>query len=100
MVRPGLQEGVLPLRAHPDVRRLQRQGHDAQVVPDSKYILTRSNRLTARLFSMNKTGVVKMKPFLFLGHRDTVAGLFLGVDKMTNIVCRAYTVTQDCYIFS
>jgi hypothetical protein len=100
MAPAGLQEGVLPLRAHPDVRRLQRQGHGAQVVPDSKYILAGSNRLTTRLFSMNKTGVVKTKPFLFLGHRDTVVGVFLGVDKMTNTVCRAYTVMQDCYIFS
>jgi periodic tryptophan protein 2 len=69
-------------------------------VLDSKYILAGSKRPTARLFSVNKTGVVKMKPFLFLGHRDIVVGVFLGVDKMTNTVCRAYTVTQDCYIFS
>jgi periodic tryptophan protein 2 len=68
--------------------------------PDSKYILAGSKDLTARLFSVNKTGVVKTKPFLFLGHRDTVVGVFLGVDKMTNTVCRAYTVTRDCYMFS
>lgn len=68
--------------------------------PDSKYILAGSKDLTARLFSVNKTGVVKTKPFLFLGHRDTVVGVFLGVDKKTNRVCRAYTVTRDCYMFS
>jgi periodic tryptophan protein 2 len=68
--------------------------------PDSKYILAGSKDLTARLFSMNKTSVVKTKSFLFMGHRDTVVGVFLGVDKMTNTVCRAYTVTRDCYMFS
>jgi periodic tryptophan protein 2 len=68
--------------------------------PDSKYILIGSKDLTARLFSVNKIDVVKTKPFLFLGHRDIVVGVFLGVDKMTNIVCRANTVTQDCYMFS
>ncbi|KAE7998547.1 hypothetical protein FH972_003083 [Carpinus fangiana] len=68
--------------------------------PDSKCILAGSKDLTARLFSVNKTSVVKTKPFLFMGHRDTVVGVFLGVDKMTNTVCRAYAVTWDCYIFS
>lgn len=68
--------------------------------PDSKYILAGSKDLTARLFSVNKTDVAKTKPFLFLGHRDTVVGVFLVVDKKTNRVCRAYTLTRDCYMFS
>jgi periodic tryptophan protein 2 len=44
--------------------------------PNSKYILAGSKDLTVRLFSVNKTNVVKTKLFLFLGHRDTVVGVF------------------------
>lgn len=43
---------------------------------------------------------MKYKPFLFLGHRDSVIGSFFGVDSKTNRVCKAYTVTRDCYLFS
>ncbi|KAF5453210.1 hypothetical protein F2P56_028127 [Juglans regia] len=68
--------------------------------PDSMYILAGSKDLTARLFSVNKIGVLKMKPFLFLGHRDTVVGTFLGIDKKTNRVNMVYTITRDCYMFS
>lgn len=43
---------------------------------------------------------VKYKPFLFLGHRDSVIGSFFGVDSKTNRVTRVYTVTRDGYILS
>ncbi|CAB4303254.1 unnamed protein product [Prunus armeniaca] len=70
--------------------------------PDSSYLLAGSKDLTARLFCMKKLkfGVFKKKPFMFLGHRDTVVGVFFGIDKNTNKVCNVYTVTRDCYIFS
>ena len=31
-----------------------------------------------------KSSQVRDKPFMFLGHRDTVMGVFFGVDKKTN----------------
>ncbi|KAM1714573.1 hypothetical protein ACFX11_025413 [Malus domestica] len=70
--------------------------------PDSNYLLIGSKDLTARLFCMKKlkSGGVKRKPFMFLGHRDTVVGVFFGIDKNTNKVCNVYTVTRDCYVFS
>ncbi|KAI4317413.1 hypothetical protein L6164_025282 [Bauhinia variegata] len=69
--------------------------------PDSNYLIVGSKDLTARLFCLRKlNGSVKYKPFLFLGHRDSVVGAFFGVDKKTNKLCKAYTITRDCYIFS
>lgn len=69
--------------------------------PDSKYLIVGSKDLTARFLYLKKLGgVVKYKPFLFLGHRDSVIGAFFGVDKKTKRVCKAYTVARDCYIFS
>lgn len=37
---------------------------------------------------------------MLLGHRDSVGGSFFGVNSKTNRVCKAYTVTGDCYLFS
>ena len=70
--------------------------------PDSRYLLAGSKDLTARLFCLEKlkTGQVRDKPFMFLGHRDTVVGVFFGVDKKTNRVCKVYTITRDCFMFS
>lgn len=76
--------------------------------PDSNYVLAGSKDLTARLFcleevkskSNSKPGQVRVKPFMFLGHRDSVVGGFFGVDKNTNKVNRVYTVARDGYIFS
>ncbi|KAF4399740.1 hypothetical protein G4B88_022823 [Cannabis sativa] len=70
--------------------------------PDSSYLLAGSKDLTARLFCMEKlkSSQVRDKPFMFLGHRDTVMGVFFGVDKKTNKACKVYTITRDCYIFS
>ncbi|XP_048140002.1 periodic tryptophan protein 2 isoform X2 [Rhodamnia argentea] len=68
--------------------------------PDSMYLLVGSKDLTARLFCVRKLKGGYNKPFLFLGHRDSVIGCFFGVEKGTNRVDRAYTVTRDSYIFS
>ena len=43
---------------------------------------------------------MKYRPFLLLGHRDSVVGSFFGVDSKTNRVCKAYTVARDGYLFS
>ncbi|GLU14598.1 hypothetical protein SLE2022_311590 [Rubroshorea leprosula] len=67
---------------------------------ESKYLLVGSKDLTARLFFVNKVWGDYKKPFLFLGHRDTVVGCFFGVDKKSNKVNKAYTITRDCYLFS
>lgn len=66
--------------------------------PDSKYLIVGSKDLTARLLSLKK--LKRRKPMMFLGHRDSVVGAFFGLDKKTNRVCKAYTVTRDCYILS
>ncbi|XP_010537974.1 PREDICTED: periodic tryptophan protein 2 homolog [Tarenaya hassleriana] len=67
---------------------------------DSEYLLVGSKDLTARLFCVRKLKGVLNKPFLFLGHRDSVVGCFFGVDKKTNKVNKAYTVARDGYILS
>lgn len=67
---------------------------------DSDYLLVGSKDLAARLFCVRKLKGVLNKPFLFLGHRDSVVGCFFGVDKMTNKVNRAFTIARDGYIFS
>ncbi|CAJ1967740.1 unnamed protein product [Sphenostylis stenocarpa] len=69
--------------------------------PDSKYLIVGSKDLTARILCLKKlNSSVKKKPFLLLGHRDSVVGSFFGVNSKTNRVCKAYTVTRDCYLFS
>ncbi|KAG5006458.1 hypothetical protein AAZX31_09G079900 [Glycine max] len=70
--------------------------------PDSKYLIAGSKDLTARILCLKKlnSGGVKKRPFLLLGHRDSVVGSFFGVNSKTNRVCKAYTVSRDCYLFS
>lgn len=67
---------------------------------DSDYLLVGSKDLAARLFCVRKLQGVLNKPFLFVGHRDSVVGCFFGVDKMTNKINRAITVARDGYMFS
>ncbi|CAL5327694.1 unnamed protein product [Camellia sinensis] len=67
--------------------------------PDSNYVIAGSKDLTARLFCLKKLNGFN-KPFLFLGHRDIIVGAFFGVDKQTNNVSRAYTISRDGAIFS
>ncbi|KAJ7962897.1 periodic tryptophan protein 2-like [Quillaja saponaria] len=69
--------------------------------PDSNYLIAGSKDFTARLLCLKKLGGgIKYKPFLFLGHRDSVIGAFFGINKITNRVCKSYTITRDCYVFS
>lgn len=70
--------------------------------PDSKYLLVGSKDLAARLFYVKEKlkGVYSNKPFLLLGHRDSVVGCFFGVDKKSGRVNRIFTIARDCYIFS
>ncbi|XP_010462717.1 PREDICTED: periodic tryptophan protein 2 homolog [Camelina sativa] len=67
---------------------------------DSDYLLVGSKDLAARLFCVRKLKGALNKPFLFLGHRDSVVGCFFGVDKLTNKVNRAFTIARDGFIFS
>lgn len=67
--------------------------------PDSNYLLAGSKDLTARLFFVKKLKT-RTKPFSLLGHRDTVVGAHFGVDKKTNRVCKVYSITRDCFVFS
>ncbi|GFY97045.1 periodic tryptophan protein 2 [Actinidia rufa] len=63
------------------------------------YVLAGSKDLTVRLFCLKKFSNY-YKPFLFLGHRDTIVGAFFGIDKKTKRVSRAYTLSRDGAIFS
>ncbi|OMP00146.1 hypothetical protein COLO4_12887 [Corchorus olitorius] len=67
---------------------------------ESKYLIVGSKDLTARLFPVDKIKGSYKKPFLLLGHRDSVVGCFFGVDKKSNKANRAYTLARDGYIFS
>ncbi|KAK0596579.1 hypothetical protein LWI29_016985 [Acer saccharum] len=63
--------------------------------PDSKYLLVGSKDLAARLFYVNEKlkGVQSNKPFLLLGHRDSIVGCFFGVDERTDTLNKIYTIT-------
>ncbi|KAK7303555.1 hypothetical protein RJT34_14462 [Clitoria ternatea] len=69
--------------------------------PDSKYLIVGSKDLTAKIVCMKKPKKgVTHKPFMFLGHRDSVVGAFFGVDSKANRVLKAYTIARNCYLFS
>lgn len=74
--------------------------------PDSGYLLAGSRDLTVRLFCLRKlknknNNNSSNKPFLFLGHRDIIVGVFFGVDKKnTGKVSRVYSVSRDGALFS
>ncbi|XP_022723341.1 periodic tryptophan protein 2 [Durio zibethinus] len=67
---------------------------------ESKYLIVGSKDLTGRLFFVDKIKGSYKKPFLFLGHRDSVVGCFFGVDKKSNRVDKAFTIARDGFIFS
>ncbi|XP_057725942.1 periodic tryptophan protein 2 [Arachis stenosperma] len=70
--------------------------------PDSNYLLAGSKDLTARILYLKKSkkGALRYRPFLLLGHRDSVVGSFFAVEPKTNRVRRAYTVARDGVLFS
>ncbi|KAH0450548.1 hypothetical protein IEQ34_021240 [Dendrobium chrysotoxum] len=67
--------------------------------PNSDYILVGSKDLAVRLFCLKKTKV-RTRPFLFLGHREPVVGVFFSTEKKTARVCRVYTISRDGAIFT
>lgn len=67
--------------------------------PDSNYIIVGSKDLAARLFFLKKTKA-DSKPFMFLGHRDSIVGVFFCTLKKTSKVCRIYTISRDGAIFT
>ncbi|CAK9164840.1 unnamed protein product [Ilex paraguariensis] len=68
--------------------------------PDSDYVLAGSKDLTTRVFFLKKLKNFT-KPFLFLGHRDIIVGVFFGIEKKNeNKVSRVYTLSRDGAIFS
>ncbi|KAK7311851.1 hypothetical protein RJT34_10268 [Clitoria ternatea] len=69
--------------------------------PDSKYLIVGSKDLTAKILCTKKPkNGVRHRPFMFLGHKDSVVGAFFGVDSKTNRVLKAYTIARNCYLFS
>ncbi|KAJ4952632.1 hypothetical protein NE237_029464 [Protea cynaroides] len=66
--------------------------------PDSNYVLAGSKDLTVRLLCLKKLDGFN-KPFLFLGHRDTIVGAFFCTDKKLDKVSRVYTISRDCSVF-
>lgn len=67
--------------------------------PDSSYILVGSKDLAVRLFFVKKTKV-RTRPYLFLGHREAIVGVFFSIEKKTSGVCRIYTISRDGAIFT
>ncbi|GAB2228167.1 hypothetical protein Droror1_Dr00009997 [Drosera rotundifolia] len=68
---------------------------------DSEWLVVGSKDLTARLFRVRKgKDGVGLKPFLFLGHRDVIVGVFFGVDGKSREVSRVYSVARDGAVFS
>lgn len=65
---------------------------------DSGYLLAGSKDLAVRLFCLKKVSGLG-KPFMFLGHRDTIVGCFFGFDKVDKVP-RVYTISRDGAIFS
>lgn len=65
--------------------------------PDSNYILVGSKDLTARLLCLKKLRG-GFRPFLFLGHRESVVGVYFCLDKNSGRVCRVYTVSRNCTV--
>lgn len=65
---------------------------------DSGYLLAGSKDLAVRLFCLKKVSGLS-KPFMFLGHRDTIVGVFFGTDKVDKVP-RVYTISRDGAIFS
>ncbi|XP_057536205.1 periodic tryptophan protein 2 [Amaranthus tricolor] len=69
--------------------------------PDSGYLLAGSRDLTARMFCLKKLDEKKNnKPFLFLGHRDVIVGVFFGLDNKTGKILRVYSVSRDGALFN
>ncbi|KAK9101926.1 hypothetical protein Sjap_019180 [Stephania japonica] len=68
--------------------------------PDSEYLLAGSKDLAVRLFCLKNFSGVSSKPFLFLGHRDSIVGAFFRLDKkFNNKVCGVYTISRNGSIF-
>lgn len=67
--------------------------------PDSNYILVGSKDLTVRLLCLKKLRG-GFRPFLFLGHRESIVGVFFCLDKHSGKVCRVYTVSRNCAVFT
>ncbi|OVA00485.1 WD40 repeat [Macleaya cordata] len=67
--------------------------------PDSNYVMAGSKDLAVRVFCLKKLNGFN-KPYLFLGHRDTILGVFFCTDKTSGEVSRVYTISRDCLICS
>ncbi|KAK8921492.1 hypothetical protein KSP39_PZI020331 [Platanthera zijinensis] len=67
--------------------------------PDSNYIIVGSKDLAVRLFFLKKTKA-DAKPFMFLGHRESIVGVFFSILKKTTRVFRIYTISRDGAIFT
>ncbi|KAK1285392.1 hypothetical protein QJS10_CPB20g00624 [Acorus calamus] len=70
--------------------------------PDSGYVLAGSKDLTGRIFRVRRldSPEKKVKPFLFLGHRETLVGVFFCTEKKSKRVVRVYTISRDGAIFT
>ncbi|KAL5729517.1 U3 snoRNP protein [Ranunculus cassubicifolius] len=68
--------------------------------PDSNYLIVGSKDLTVRLLCLKKLKGGLYKPFLFLGHRESIVGVFFCLDKKSGNVSRVYTLSRNCFIFT
>lgn len=67
--------------------------------PDSSHIIAGSKDLTVRLLSL-KRSKGGSKPLLFLGHRDTVVGVFFCVERKSGAISGVYSVSRDGALFT
>ncbi|KAM0938311.1 putative transcription factor WD40-like family [Dioscorea sansibarensis] len=95
---PGFRKEFFPFER---VHELRPCTADVTVInwsPDSAYLLVGSKDLTVRLYCLKSYGGSK-KPYLFLGHRESIVGAFFAMEKNDN-VCRVYTISKDGAIFT
>ena len=67
--------------------------------PDSSHIIAGSKDLTVRLLSL-KRSKGGSKPLRFLGHRDTVVGVFFCVERKSGAISGVYSVSRDGALFT
>ncbi|XP_039116001.1 periodic tryptophan protein 2-like [Dioscorea cayenensis subsp. rotundata] len=95
---PGFRKEFFPFER---VHELRPCAADVTVInwsPDSAYLLVGSKDLTVRLYCLKSYGGSK-KPYLFLGHRESIVGAFFAMKKNDNAY-RVYTISKDGAVFT
>ncbi|KAJ3670982.1 hypothetical protein LUZ60_008408 [Juncus effusus] len=97
---PGFRKEFFPFNLEKTIADFASKVTSFDWSPDSKFLLASSKDLTVRLISLEKSKRSDSKPFMFLGHKETVIGAFFSTDKKTGLVNRVYSVSRDGAIFT